>query len=92
MWLLKWAKLFYPLEKHNFKKRKMGKWKMVERYRRISFYNKQPKTHILMRGILSLISKLNIVNPPESHFILPDMNTDFGQKVRELRAKYNFKN
>ncbi len=91
MWLLKWAKLFYPLEKHNFKKRKLGNWKMVERYRRISFYDKQPKTNILMRGILGLISHLNIVNPPEPHFILPDMKTDFGQKVRKLRAKYNFK-
>ena len=90
MWLLKWTKLFYPLEKHNFKKRKLGNWKMVERYRRISFYGKQPKANILMRGILGFISHRHIVNPPDSHFILPDMNTDFGQKVRNLRKKYNF--
>ncbi|QEE17938.1 PIG-L deacetylase family protein [Promethearchaeum syntrophicum] len=91
MWLLKWAKLFYPLEKHNFKKQKLGNWKMVEIYRRVSFYGKQPKANTIVRGILGLISQLNIINPPDSHFILPDMKTEFGQKVKKLRARYKFK-
>jgi len=91
MWLLKRSKLFYPLEKHNFKKRKLGNWKMVEGYRRISLYDNQPKANILTRGILGLISNFHIINPPDSHFILPDMNSDFGQKVRRLRARYKFK-
>ncbi|MHA1855110.1 MAG: PIG-L deacetylase family protein [Promethearchaeota archaeon] len=90
-WLLKWTKLFYPFEKRNFKKRKLGNWKMVERYRRISFYNKQPKANIITRGILSLINHLHLVNPPDSHFVLPDMRTEFGKEVAELRAKYHFK-
>lgn len=91
-WLLKWTKLFYPLEKHNFKKRKLGKWKMVERYRRISFYDKQPKANIFLRGILGFISHLHIVNPPDSHFILPDMKSPFGLEVKHLREKYQFNN
>ena len=90
-WLLKWTKLFYPLEKHNFKKRKLGNWKMLENYRRVKNSGKEPKTSIFFRAILGLIRHRHIINPPESHFILPDMNSPFGLEVKDLRKKYYFK-
>lgn len=90
-WILKWNKVFYPLEKRNFRKRQIGSWKYTERYRRISLLGKEPKAGILARGLLGLISGLNVINPPDSHFKVPDTLSEFGQKVAHLRDKYKFK-
>lgn len=90
-WLLKWNKQGYPIEKHNFQKRKLGPWKYVERYRRVMLKSKDPKQSILSRGVIGLLSQLHVIDPPDSHFVVPDMNSPFGQQVKRLRDKYHFK-
>ena len=64
---------------------------MLENYRRVKISGKEPKTSIFFRAILGLIRHRHIINPPESHFILPDMNSPFGLEVKDLRKKYYFK-
>jgi N,N'-diacetylchitobiose non-reducing end deacetylase len=90
-WLLKWNKLIYPLEKHNFSKGKLGRWKMTERYRKITRNHKEPRANLLTRSILGLICNLNVINPPDPHFQVPDRESPFGKEIQKLRKKYNFK-
>lgn len=89
-WLLKRMSLFYPIEKRNFTFRKLGKWKFVERYRRIFRYGKEPKAGRFLKTILGIISHLHLVNPPEQHFVLPNWDSPFGQEILHLRRKYRF--
>ncbi|MHA1822120.1 MAG: PIG-L deacetylase family protein [Promethearchaeota archaeon] len=91
MWLLRWNKLMFKPEKHNFAKNRIGPWKYTERYRRIYLNKEEPKPGLLWRIFLRIVSNVNLINPPQSHYIVPNMDSEFGKKVKALREKYNFK-
>ena len=90
-WLLKWANLFYPIEKFNLPyRRKRGNWKFAERYRRVSRKGKNPNINFIWKVILGKICQAHIVNPPKSHYTLLDPSTPFGQHITRLRRKYGY--
>jgi LmbE family N-acetylglucosaminyl deacetylase len=90
-WLLKWLKFIYAIEKHNSHKKTLGPWKYIEKYRRVLVNCPSPKLPPVLKGLIWAISHTNIVNPPEKHFVLPDMQSEFGQRVAALRRKFGFK-
>ena len=93
-WLLKWNKLFYPIEKKNRSlkwKKKVGSWKFVERYRRVGPTGPFPKANFITRRILAMINGLNIINPPESHYkVLKENDMEFYREIEDLRRKHHF--
>ncbi|UYP48761.1 hypothetical protein NEF87_005046 [Candidatus Lokiarchaeum ossiferum] len=89
-WLLKRMGMFYPIEKRNLNFKKIGRWKFVERYRRVLLHKKEPKANRILKTILGIISNLHLVNPPQKHFVVPNWDTSFGQKILRLREKYGF--
>jgi len=90
-WVLKWNKLFYPIEKHNRNKRLLGSWNYVEKYRKVPLHTPEPRSNLIERAIIGLISKLNIINPPDSHFKANNSTSAFGKEVERLRKIYHFK-
>lgn len=90
LWLLKWLNLFFPLDKRNNNRKKLGGWPWAEQYRRISLSKPDLPTSFLFRGFLNALSHTHIVNPPPSHFIVPDMESPFGKALTSLRKRYHY--
>jgi LmbE family N-acetylglucosaminyl deacetylase len=84
-WFLKWVMPLYSLEKFNLYKSITGKWKYIEKYRRLSSKKKRSVTNIFLRGILGLISHLPPFNPTAARYHVDQNNSHFAQKVRKLR-------
>jgi LmbE family N-acetylglucosaminyl deacetylase len=89
-WLLKWLKLFFPLEKRNNNPKKLGAWPWAEQYRRISLSRPDIRASFLFRGFINALSQTHIVNPPPNHFIVPDIESSFGKQLTSLRKQYHF--
>lgn len=90
-WLLKWNLLYYSLDKINTFKKRIGPWKLIEKFRRVYRFQSVKQPNAIIRLVVRISSNIHVIDPPESHFVLPDMTTSFGQQVNALRKKYNFK-
>jgi len=75
----------YSLEKFNVYAQHVGKWKYVEKYRRISLKNPHSPSNPLVRGIFSLLSHLRPFNPTAARYHVDQNDSPFAQEVRKLR-------
>ena len=93
-WVLKWNKIFYPIEKRCgwSWKRKIGKWKYIEKFRRVLPDKPLPKEDLKSKLLIRLIYRFKIINPSESHYkVLKDTDPQYYEYIESLRAKYGFK-